>query len=88
MVKVTENMVIVLRALAGREGGVGFAREVLEDKALNGKTFNGVNATLAAAVGKGFATKTKKALDEKMLTEYTITDAGRKVIAPEVKEAE
>ena len=48
-VKVTENMVAVLTVLAGREDGKGFAREVLADERLKGKTFNGVNATLAAA---------------------------------------
>ena len=51
--KVTENMVAVLTVLAGREDGKGFAREVLADERLKGKTFNGVNATLAAAAGKG-----------------------------------
>ena len=81
-VKVTENMVAVLTVLAGREDGKGFAREVLADERLKGKTFNGVNATLAAAAGKGFCTKAKGVLGDKMLTVYTITDAGREVIAP------
>ena len=80
--KVTENMVAVLTVLAGREEGKGFAREVLADERLKGKTFNGVNATLAAAAGKGFCTKAKGVLGDKMLTVYTITDAGREVIAP------
>lgn len=85
MVKVTENMKAVLAVLADREGGAGFAREVLADERLKGKTFNGVNATLAAAAGKGFCTKAKGVFGEgenaKMLTCYTITDAGREVIA-------
>ena len=84
--KLTENMVAVLRVLADREEGKGFARQVLADERLKGKTFNGVNATLAAAAGKGFCTKAKGVLGDKMLTIYTITDAGREAIAP-VEEA-
>lgn len=78
----TDNMVAVLGVLADRENGKGFAREVLADARLNGKTFNGVNATLASAVGKGWATKEKAVFGDKMLTCYTITDAGREVIVP------
>ena len=85
--KVTENMRAVLKVLAGREEGKGFARQVLAD--MEGKTFNGVNATLAAAAGKGLCTKAKGVFEDKMLTCYTITDAGREAIAePEVVEAE
>ena len=88
--KVTENMRAVLRALAEREEGKGFARQVLA--VMEGKTFNGVNATLAAAAGKGFCTKAKGVFEDKMLTCYTITDAGREVIAEteavEAKEVE
>ena len=88
--KVTENMRAVLKALAEREEGKGFARQVLAG--MEGKTFNGVNATLAAAAGKGFCTKAKGVFEDKMLTCYTITDAGREVIAEteavEVKEVE
>lgn len=84
--KLTENMVAVLKVLADREGGAGFAREVLADERLKGKTFNGVNATLAAAAGKGLVTKAKGVFEEKMLTCYTITEAGREAIAP-VEEA-
>lgn len=84
--KLTENMVAVLKVLADREGGKGFAREVLADERLKGKTFNGVNATLAAAAGKGLVTKAKGVFEEKMLTCYTITEAGREAIAP-VEEA-
>lgn len=80
--KLTENMVAVLKVLADREGGAGFAREVLADERLKGKTFNGVNATLAAAAGKGLVTKAKGVFEEKMLTCYTITEAGREAIAP------
>lgn len=90
MAKITENMKAVLTALAERENGEGFAREVLADERLKGKTFNGVNATLAAAAGKGYCNKGKGVLGDKMLTKYTITDAGREVIAETVdtKEAE
>ena len=80
--KLTENMVAVLRVLADREEGKGFARQVLTDERLKGKTFNGVNATLAAAAGKGLVEKAKGVFEDKMLTCYTITDAGREAIAP------
>ena len=83
--KLTENMVAVLAVLADREDGKGFARQVLADERLKGKTFNGVNATLAAAAGKGLCTKAKGVFEDKMLTIYTITDAGRAVIAPEAE---
>ena len=76
--KVTENMVKVLEALNGLEGGKGFAKDVLA--VMEGKTFNGVNATLAAAAGKGFTAKEKMACGEKMLTCYTITDAGKEIL--------
>ena len=84
--KLTENMVAVLTVLAGREEGKGFAREVLADERLKGKTFNGVNATLAAAAGKGLCTKAKGVFEDKMLTVYTITDAGREAIVPTEEE--
>ena len=82
--KVTENMVAVLTVLAGREDGKGFAREVLADERLKGKTFNGVNATLAAAAGKGLVSKARKIneAEEKILTEYAILPAGLEAIAP------
>lgn len=84
MVRITENMRAVLAVLAERENGAGFAREVLAEMEL--KTLNGVNATLAAAAGKGYCTKEKAVFgegeDAKMLTRYTITDAGRAVINP------
>ena len=86
-VKVTENMVAVLRVLADREDGKGFARQVLADERLKGKTFNGVNATLAAAAGKGLVEKAKGVFEDKMLTCYTITDAGREAIAVDTEEA-
>lgn len=78
--KVTENMVKVLGVLNGLEGGKGFAKDVLAK--MEGKTFNAVNATLAASAGKDLCIKEKMACGEKMLTCYTITDAGKEVIAP------
>ena len=81
-------MVEVLGVLKDFENGA-FAREVLNK--MEGKTFNGVNATLAAAAGKGFCTKVKAVFGEgegaKMLTKYTITDAGVEAIeTPEEEE--
>ena len=77
--KLTENMVAVIKVLADREDGKGFARQVLADERLKGKTFNGVNATLAAAAAKGLCTKAKAVFEDKMLTCYTITGLGREV---------
>jgi uncharacterized protein YhfF len=81
MAKITKNMVEVLGVLKDFENGA-FAREVLAK--VEGKTFNGVNATLAAAAGKGYCTKVKAVYGEgegaKMLTKYTITEAGVEVI--------
>lgn len=88
MVKVTENMKAVLAVLADREDGKGFARQVLADKRLEGKTFNGVNATLAAAAGKGLCTKAKAVFEDKMLTCYTITELGREVAGASNEDAE
>lgn len=77
--KVTENMVKVLGVLNGLEGGKGFAKDVLAK--MEGKTFNAVNATLAACAGKDLCTKEKMACGEKMLTCYTITDTGKEILA-------
>ena len=88
MVKVTENMKAVLAVLADREDGKGFARQVLADKRLAGKTFNGVNATLAAAAGKGLCTKAKAVFEDKMLTCYTITELGKEVAGASNEDAE
>jgi len=63
-------------------GGKAFAREVLNKMVEAGskRTFNSVNATLAAMAGKGFVTKEKKVFGEgenaKMLTCYTLTELG------------
>lgn len=86
--KLTENMVAVIKVLADREDGKGFARQVLADERLKGKTFNGVNATLAAAAAKGLCTKAKAVFEDKMLTCYTITKLGKEVAGASDKDAE
>ncbi len=86
MKKVTENVRKVLGVLANMPEGKGFAREVLAK--VEGKTFNSVNATLAAAAGAGWATKEKAVYEDKMLTRYTITEAGRAVLEAPVEPAE
>ncbi len=59
-----------------------FAREVLEKMleldAKCGRTFNSVNATLAAMAGKGYVAKKKEICEaqEKILTRYTLTELG------------
>ena len=57
-----------------------FAREVLEKMVANGskRTFNSVNATLAAMAGKGYVEKKKEICEaqEKILTRYTLTELG------------
>lgn len=76
-VKVTGKMEFAIKTVK-EMGGKAFAREVLEyldenyaDRA-ELKTFNAVNATLAACAGKGLATKAKGVFREKMLTQYTV----------------
>lgn len=61
-------------------GGKAYAQEVLNylnenyaDRA-ELKTFNAVNATLAAAAGKGLVSKGKGIYNEKLLTQYTVTE--------------
>ena len=41
------------------------------------RTFNSVNATLAAMATKGYVSKAKGVYNDKMLTQYTLTDEGR-----------
>ena len=69
------------RVLAGFEGGTAFSREVFNKMVANGskRTFNSVNATLAAMAGKGYVTKAKGLYEaeQKVLTQYTLTDEGR-----------
>lgn len=75
MVGMNKNYKEVAGVLATFENGSAFAREVLEK--MEGRTFNSVNATLAAMAGKGFVTKVKAVYNDKMLTKYTLTEAGR-----------
>lgn len=70
------------REVAGYLKGFGrdkvFAREVLEVMVADGKTrtFNSVNATLAAMAGKGYVAKEKGVYKDKLLTHYTLTELG------------
>lgn len=78
MVGMNANYKEVAGVLRTFEGGKAFAREVLNkmNEAGSKRTFNSVNATLAAMAGKGFCTKAKAVFGDKMLTEYTLTEAG------------
>ena len=60
------------------EGNKAFASQVLEKMVEAGskRTFNSVNATLAAMAGKGYVNKAKAVFNDKMLTCYTLTDEG------------
>lgn len=60
------------------ENGSAFAREVLNKmvEAGSDRTFNSVNATLAAMATKGYVDKAKAVFNDKMLTKYTLTEAG------------
>ena len=60
------------------EGGKAYSREVYEKMVAEGskRTFNSVNATLAAMAGKGYVDKSKGLYNEKLLTCYALTEAG------------
>ena len=68
----------VAGVLATFENGTAFSREVFNKMAAAGskRTFNSVNATLAAMAGKGYVDKAKAVFNDKMLTQYTLTEAG------------
>ena len=80
-VKVTAKMETAVKVVK-EMGGKAYAREVLEyldahyaDRT-DLKTFNAVNATLAACAGKGLVSKAKGLFNDKLLTQYTVpTDA-------------
>ena len=74
MVGMNKNYREVGAVLRTFEGGAAFAREVLGK--MEGRTFNSVNATLAAMATKGYTTKEKAVFGDKMLTKYTLTEAG------------
>lgn len=92
MVGMNANYKEVATVLAGFEGGKAFSREVFNAMVANGskRTFNSVNATLAAMAGKGFVSKAKGLYEkeEKVLTCYTLTDAGRAELEKEEAPAE
>lgn len=79
MVGMNKNYREVAGVLATFENGSAFAREVLNKMVEAGskRTFNSVNATLAAMAGKGYVSKEKAVYNDKMLTKYTLTDAGK-----------
>ena len=78
MVGMNANYKEVAGVLRDFEGGKAFARQVLDKMVANGskRTFNSVNATLAAMAGKGFVSKEKAVFNDKMLTKYTLTAEG------------
>lgn len=74
MVGMNKNYREVGAVLRTFENGSAFAREVLNK--MEGRTFNSVNATLAAMATKGYVSKAKAVFEDKMLTKYTLTEAG------------
>ena len=78
MVGMNANYKEVAGVLRTFEGGTAFAREVLDKMVEAGskRTFNSVNATLAAMATKGYVSKAKDVYNEKMLTKYTLTAEG------------
>lgn len=74
MVGMNKNYKEVAGVLRTFENGSAFAREVLNK--MEGRTFNSVNATLAAMASKGYVSKEKAVFGDKMLTKYTLTEAG------------
>lgn len=93
MVGMNKNYKEVAGVLRTFENGSAFAREVLNK--MEGRTFNSVNATLAAMATKGYVSKEKAVFGDKMLTKYTLTEAGineldkpEEVSAEKVEDAE
>jgi hypothetical protein len=80
MVGMNANYREVAMVLKGFEGGTAFSREVFNKMVANGskRTFNSVNATLAAMAGKGYVDKAKAVFEAeaKILTKYTLTAEG------------
>lgn len=74
MVGMNKNYREVGEVLRTFEGGAAFARQV--QGKMKDRTFNSVNATLAAMATKGYVTKEKAVFEDKMLTKYTLTEAG------------
>lgn len=77
--KITGKMDMAMKAVK-ELGGEAFASQVLtylDEKYADRtelKTFNSVNATLAAVAGKGLVKKSKGVLGEKLLTKYALVD--------------
>ena len=88
MVGMNANYKEVAGVLKTFEGGKAFARQVFDKMVANGskRTFNSVNATLAAMAGKGFVNKEKAVFGDKMLTQYTLNETGLAELDKEVKE--
>ena len=88
MVGMNANYKEVAGVLKTFEGGKAFARQVLDKMVANGsqRTFNSVNATLAAMAGKGFVNKEKAVFGDKMLTQYTLNEIGLAELDKEDKE--
>ena len=78
MVGMNANYKEVAGVLRTFEGGTAFAREVLDKMVAAGskRTFNSVNATLAAMATKEYVSKAKDVYNDKMLTKYTLTAKG------------
>lgn len=92
MVGMNANYKEVARVLAGFENGTAFSREVFNKMVADGskRTFNSVNATLAAMAGKGYVNKTKAVYEAeaKILTKYTLTPEGLKELEKEDEASE
>jgi len=67
------NYIETMGAVIGNDGA-GFSREIAN--ILDKRTFNSVNATLAAMAKAGYLTKEKGVFGEKLLTKYSITAEG------------
>lgn len=78
MVGMNANYKEVAGVLRTFEGGKAFSREVYNKMVEAGtkRTFNSVNATLAAMATKGYVSKAKDVYNEKLLTKYTLTAEG------------
>ena len=78
MVGMNANYKEIAGVLRTFEDNKAFAKQVLDKMVEAGskRTFNSVNATLAAMASKGYVNKTKAVFNDKMLTQYTLTAEG------------
>ena len=92
MVGMNANYKEVAGVLRTFEGGKAYSREVHDKMVADGskRTFNSVNATLAAMAGKGYVNKTKAVYEAeaKILTKYTLTPEGLKELEKEDEASE